>query len=375
MDRGPTRLPDVTDEIAFRPVDGPLRRLDVAADGSRTLTLELHYYRGRRPNFGDDLNPLLWREILPPSAWQATDTVLVGVGSILTAGGLDHLDGDRRVVVLGTGTSYGAAPTQLDRWDVLAVRGPLTASVIGRPETSVTDGAYLVVDAPGILGAPQPRTETLFIPHHRTLRDRPWAQAAEAAGMTFMSPEWSIERVFEHFARAQLVVTEAMHGAIIADALRIPWVPVQVSPELDEFKWRDWLGSVDLPFEPAAVPPMDPRDVRRYRRMSAELERRDLLGHHHVEGLTTQEALRAWLDRRYAEGTVAAVGNAEFSGPVDRVLGAASLLTRSRALADTAAALRTAAARRPTLSSDAVHGQRVDQLRAAVGVAVDLLAS
>src|SRR5207237_10228278 len=70
------------------------------------------------------------------------------------------------------------------------------------------------------------------------LRDRPWAQAAAEAGLTFVSPEWPVAQVFGYFARAQLVVTEAMHGAIIADALRIPWVPVKISPELDEFKWR-----------------------------------------------------------------------------------------------------------------------------------------
>ena len=286
--------------------------------------------------------------------WEAPDAVLVGIGSILTGAGLDHLvSAGKRVVVLGTGTSYGGAPGQLDNWHVLAVRGPLTASVIGRPEASATDGAYLVADAPGIVGAPQPRTETLFIPHHRTLRDRPWAQAAAEAGLTFVSPEWSVERVFDHFARAQLVVTEAMHGAIIADALRIPWVPVQISPDLDEFKWRDWLGSVELPFEPLSVPPVDPRDVRRYRRMNHELQRRGFAGLHNVEGLTSAESLRSWLDRRYSDETVAAVGNTEFSSLVGRGLGAMSLLTRSRALAGTVRALRDAAAHRPSLSKDA----------------------
>ena len=335
--------------------------------------MELHYYRGRRSNFGDDLNPPLWREVLPASVWEA-DAVLVGIGSILTEPGLRHLvDAGRRVVVLGTGTSYGGAPAQLDSWNVLAVRGPLTARVIGHPEASATDGAYLVADAPGIIGGPQRRTETLFIPHHRTLRDRPWADAAAEAGLTFVSPEWSVERVFDHFARAKLVVTEAMHGAIIADALRIPWVPVQISPELDEFKWRDWLGSVDLPFEPVRVPPMDPRDVRRYRRMNRELQRRGFAGLNNVEGLTSRESLTSWLERRYSSETVAAVGNTEFSSPLERGLGALSLLTRSKDFANTVTALREAEGHRPCLSKDVVHAQRLDQLRSAVARAADLL--
>ena len=156
---------------------------------------------------------------------------------------------------------------------------------------------------------PRPRDQTLFIPHLRTLRDRPWERAAEEAGLTFVSPEWPLEQVFSHFAGARLVVTEAMHGAIIADCLRIPWVPLRISPELDEFKWRDWLGSVELPFEPEHVPAVDPRDVRRYRRMDRELERRGFAGLHNVRADSSQEVLLSWLERRYSEETVAAVGN------------------------------------------------------------------
>lgn len=336
--------------------------------------MELHYYRGKRPNFGDDLNAQLWREVLPAGVWEAPDAVLVGVGSILTGPGLAHLvEAGQQVFVLGTGTSYGGEPRQVEDWHVLAVRGPLTASVIGRPEAAATDGAYLVVDAPGIVGPPQPRTETLFIPHLRTLRDRPWERAAAEAGLTFVSPEWSVEQVFDHFARAELVVTEAMHGAIIADALRIPWVPVQVSPELDEFKWRDWLGSVELPFEPLHVPPIDPRDVRRYRRMEQELQRRGFAGLHHLDGVSDRETLTTWLDTRYSAETIAAVGNTEFSSLGQRGLGALSLVTRRRVLAETVRALRAAAAHRPSLSSDAVHDQRLHQLRAAADRMTDLL--
>ena len=335
--------------------------------------MELHYYRGRRPNFGDDLNPLLWHEVLPADVWEVPDAVLVGIGSILTRRGLSHLvDAGKRVVVLGTGTSYGGAPDQLAHWHVLAVRGPLTASVIGRPEASATDGAYLVADAPNIVGARQQRTETLFIPHHQTLRGRPWARAAAEAGLTFVSPEWSVEQVFDSFARAQLVVTEAMHGAIIADALRIPWVPIQVSPALDEFKWRDWLGSVELPFEPLRVPPVDPRDVRRFKRTELELQRRGFAGLNNLEDLTTSESLSSWLDRRYSEETVAAMGNTELISLAGRGLGALSLLKRSSTLARTVSALRNAAAKRPSLSTDAVHEQRLDQLRSAVARASDI---
>jgi hypothetical protein len=50
-----------------------------------------------------------------------------------------------------------------------------------------------------------------------------------------------------------------------------------------------------------------------------------------------------------------------------------SLLKRSSTLASTVRALRGAAAHRPTLSTDAVHGQRLDQLRSAVTQASDII--
>ena len=336
--------------------------------------MELHYYRGRRPNFGDDLNPLLWHEVLPPAVWDAPDTVLVGIGSILTGSGIqDLVDSGARVVVLGAGTSYGGAPQPVDNLHVLAVRGPLTASVIRRPEVAATDGAYLVVDAPMIVGPNRPRTEALFIPHHRTLRDRAWAEVALEAGLTFVSPEWPVDRVLDKFAEAELVVTEAMHGAIIADALRIHWVPVAISPDLDEFKWRDWLGSVELPFDPAPVPAVDPRDRQRHVRMRRELERRGLAGLHNIDAQSSPEELSAWLDKRYSPKAVAAIGNTEFATLPQRARSAVALLGRSRTFADTVAALRAASSRRPFLSSDAIHDRRLGQLRSAVAAATDLI--
>ncbi|WP_162062309.1 hypothetical protein [Vibrio taketomensis] len=37
-----------------------------------------------------------------------------------------------------------------------------------------------------------------------------------------------------------------MHGAIIADALRIPWKGVRFSPAFDDEKWYDFAESMDV---------------------------------------------------------------------------------------------------------------------------------
>jgi succinoglycan biosynthesis protein ExoV len=58
-----------------------------------------------------------------------------------------------------------------------------------------------------------------------------------------------------------------MHGAIIADALRIPWVPISAfnsrhEKDTHSFKWADWCGSVDVEFEPLRLPPFRPHGYR-----------------------------------------------------------------------------------------------------------------
>jgi succinoglycan biosynthesis protein ExoV len=48
-----------------------------------------------------------------------------------------------------------------------------------------------------------------------------------------------------------------MHGAIVADALGVPWIPVRTGGAGTlEFKWRDWCGSVGLSYRPHHVVPL-----------------------------------------------------------------------------------------------------------------------
>lgn len=36
-----------------------------------------------------------------------------------------------------------------------------------------------------------------------------------------------------------MVLADAMHAAIIADAMRVPWLPLITSPQINTFKWLD----------------------------------------------------------------------------------------------------------------------------------------
>jgi succinoglycan biosynthesis protein ExoV len=47
-----------------------------------------------------------------------------------------------------------------------------------------------------------------------------------------------------------------MHGAIAADALRIPWIPIITSPRMLTFKWQDWCSSLGLKYKPYYILPL-----------------------------------------------------------------------------------------------------------------------
>jgi succinoglycan biosynthesis protein ExoV len=71
------------------------------------------------------------------------------------------------------------------------------------------------------------------------------------------------------------VLTEAMHGAIVADTLRVPFVPLVSSREISSFKWMDWTLSMDLPYRPIRLPASTLLDAARDRLVT-------FMGHGHL---------------------------------------------------------------------------------------------
>jgi succinoglycan biosynthesis protein ExoV len=52
-----------------------------------------------------------------------------------------------------------------------------------------------------------------------------------------------------------------MHGAIVADSLRVPWIPLRPIAAEHRFKWLDWTRSVDVPYKPVALTPSSIREL------------------------------------------------------------------------------------------------------------------
>jgi succinoglycan biosynthesis protein ExoV len=219
--------------------------------------MKVIYYQSQSGNFGDDLNAVLWSNILPPACFDVDDAVLLGIGSILRDDFLseDATEG-KRVFVLGSGAGTGPLPRRWPNsdWLMLAVRGPLTAHLIGLPQAAATDSAALIAATPGLKPTVGARGEIAFMPHYNSAPYSRWPDICAEVGLSYIDVRWPVKKVIECMARAHLVVTEAMHGAIVADTLRIPWVPVVCSPEIAPFKWVDWTRSLELDYRPVSLP-------------------------------------------------------------------------------------------------------------------------
>ena len=225
--------------------------------------MKLFFCRIPDGNFGDDLNPYLWPQLLPgafdgtaeyrPKDNHATladphDELFVGIGTLIRR----ELPQTAVKHVFGSGFGYGEPPVD-PNWHYHCVRGPLTAARLGlAPSLAITDPAVLIRLLP--LPAPIKRHPVSFIPHWEMAASGDWQAVCRLAGIHYIDPRGTPEAVIADIAATDALITEALHGAIVADALRVPWTAVSSKHTILDFKWKDWCGSVGLTYAPVAVP-------------------------------------------------------------------------------------------------------------------------
>ena len=207
--------------------------------------MRLYYYRDPVGNFGDDLNLWLWPRLVPGLLDEDDGRLFLGIGTVIN----HRVPADPEKTVLGAGVGYGRAPTLDARWTIYGVRGPLSAWALGlSPRMALTDPAALVRT---MGGPPEAKRYPLaFMPHHASARRADWPQCCRLAGVHYIEPRASVPEVLREIGRTHLLVTEAMHGAIVADALRVPWVAARFYDGIHAFKWEDWCGSLGLRYCP-----------------------------------------------------------------------------------------------------------------------------
>jgi succinoglycan biosynthesis protein ExoV len=221
--------------------------------------MRLHYYKDPYGNVGDDLNPWLWPQLAPELIDDDGRTLLVGIGTLLRR----DLPASPGKVVFGSGAGYGAPPVVDGTWQIYCVRGPRTASVLGiDPALAISDPALLVrALMPPI--DPSTRRGIGFMPHHESIlraaaQDIDLAGTTRRSGFAFIDPRDAVAGVLDQIRRCRRVVTEAMHGAILADAFRVPWIPVRLYGHVLRSKWIDWTESMALSYDALAQPHPQP---------------------------------------------------------------------------------------------------------------------
>jgi len=216
--------------------------------------MKLRYHLGK--NFGDALNPVLFDNLLPGFFNDDEREVLLGIGSILGLVQLSPIT--KKVHVFTSGFAYGEFPEWTKRLDVeyLAVRGPLTADKFNTPSTTVLADGGILADrllTSNEIGE-QKKYKWSYIPHHYSIDKYDGFKALCAQiGVHLIDPNITenntVVDVIREINRTELLIAEAMHGAIIADALRVPYIPVKSYKHINEFKWKDFAGSMNIELE------------------------------------------------------------------------------------------------------------------------------
>jgi len=203
------------------------------------------YYWHEVPNFGDRLAvPLLARFSDVEAKWSP-----VGEAQVTTTGSvLEHIPAGWEGYIVGSGRLSEGSRLHLERAEIMAVRGPLTAHSIDRPDCVIGDPALLADELVTV------RTRDIrlgLVPHWSDviLARRPEFQRYHPVVINVRDEPLAVLRLI---GRCQKIVASSLHGLIAADAFGIPR-RFELAPRLDSegglFKFRDYSASIGIPLK------------------------------------------------------------------------------------------------------------------------------
>ncbi|WP_336127223.1 hypothetical protein [Mesoflavibacter sp. CH_XMU1422-2] len=206
--------------------------------------MKLIYFKSDIGNFGDDLNPWLWEKLLGDFT-QYKDIDFVGVGSILD----ERIKSEKTKVVFGSGIrDFDLNIEDFAPIDIRFVRGPISSKITGAKY--ISDSAYALRLLPKQDYIKKYKIS--FIPYFRHVNHFNWKMFEKITGIHVILPTMPIDKVIEEIQSSKNILSAAMHGCILADAYRIPWMRVKFSKHgsesslTSEIKWDDWLKSVKI---------------------------------------------------------------------------------------------------------------------------------
>jgi hypothetical protein len=214
--------------------------------------MKLYFYRDKHQNFGDDLNPWLMPKIFPDFFDEDPSTLFLAIGSII----LDSHPKDATKVVFGSGyAGYSAVPEIDDKWKFYCVRGAMTAKACGLSPDMVAGDTAIMINRHLPLNRHAKVYKYSYMPHWQSIDVGHWQRVCRWAGVHFIDPRRPVDEVLDELQKTEVLITEAMHGAIVADALRVPWIPVLPTVPMHRQKWFDWASALDLQLDPVVLGP------------------------------------------------------------------------------------------------------------------------
>ena len=218
--------------------------------------MKLYYYKHSTClNFGDDLNPWLFSKLLNGMLDDDENELLIGIGTLLN----DKIPCTSKKIIFSSGAGYGTGlPIIDDTWKIYCVRGPLTAKLLKLDnKLAIIDGAVLVKELYKSVTYTK-NWKYSFMPHISTASSGGtlWRKVCEELNFGYIDPRDETEKIIQDIKSSEVLITEAMHGAIVAETFRVPWVPVVTNNEIFPFKWHDWCSSIGIEYDPVKLLPL-----------------------------------------------------------------------------------------------------------------------
>lgn len=211
--------------------------------------MKLFYFDCKKNNFGDVLNPWFWEQQLHFSFDENENEIMVGIGTLIN----NKIPEVEKVHVFGSGAGYGEyIPQKRNNWHIHCVRGPLTAEALGVQKKLVTSDPVIYLNRLINLSSNK-KYKCSFMPHYGIDSLR-FKNICKNAGIHYISPSEDRDKVIQDVNDSDKLICSAMHGAILAEALRVPWLAVNTSQEILPFKWHDFCQSLDLEYAPYQLP-------------------------------------------------------------------------------------------------------------------------
>ncbi|MCL2596415.1 MAG: polysaccharide pyruvyl transferase family protein [Paludibacter sp.] len=215
-------------------------------------------------NFGDDLNTWLWPKIFKRDKIANCNNTpyFLGIGSILNKPFVErhNLTSNVKKYIFGAGVSgFNANIYEImdTTWDIRFLRGPLSSIVLGNKHKYITDAAYAIrqINIFEEIKNTKKKYKVSIMPHFKSVRYIDWQSICSELGFHYISPivkSDDVEFILSEISASEMLITEAMHGAILADIFRVPWhrfvydIYRTDGAEYTEFKWNDWLYSIGM---------------------------------------------------------------------------------------------------------------------------------